>query len=1086
MSRNVRFALCSLCILVLAIPVVQPLLRDQLTVGYDNVLHMWRAVEVDALWDAGLFFSRWQPHMVFGFGYPALLFQPPLSPMLAAVFHRIGLGWASAVNAVFVVGTVLSGWTMWLLVREFWGDGPGVVAAAAIMNLPFHAYINFHRASMSEALAWAFPGLILWGLLRWQRNGERWGLLAAAGGQVGMLLSHNVSAYLFLPIPALAVVAIGLSRRSWRVLVRGALVQALSIGAAAFSWLPSIIERSNVQFGRALDYDYSASFVPLDYLMEPPRVADPTFINPWLPKGIGLMVAILALPALVACVRDPSRDRRLWLAAMVFGAVSCIWVATPFARFLWRWVPQLHYLQFPWRFLTPAAFGIAVAAGAGVARVERRFRFAAPLSVALLVVGSLGWLYPPHTALAQPATLSGMLAYERTVGWIGSTTFGELLPVWVQSLPQTTVLDDDIVAGRELVRLRPEDLPDATRILSADYGATSAHITLEITEPFRARYLAFYYPGWRVRIDGEMVSIDPTDPDGLIAFDVPAGEHSIEVRFTETPLRLAADAISVASIALLLLCALVPLRPCFPATLQPSTANSQPATSNLQPSTSSPEPSAPDLQPSTSKPELAEHSPQPAILTLLLVSAALVLLKVAIIDRVPNPLRRSNLEGEQLLRVDVPSDVTFDGQFRLLGYDGLPETVPGDESIAVGTYWQDNVPGGPNYWVGLSLRDEDGLNWHVSDLRPPRWHRVPVEAYLWAPDEYARIAYELQLLPGIPPGTYTLALGVFDRNSLRPFSAQDANGQDLGLEIDLAQVRVERPADPFTQGEVSPQHASRTDLGPLRLVGYNVDREEAVPGDPFLLTLFWQALEAPSQDLSTRLSLLDPTSGEIVAFDLTPVTRFPTGDWESGDLWRGQHLLRLPASLESGTYRWQLQLCGGQEVDCDAVGGPLALGALSIQAPERIWEPPPLDLEADTQLGDVASLLGATVEPATCDLQSATCNLQPTASNLQIALAWRSEAETMVSYRVFLHLLGPDGASVAQSDGEPAGWTRPTTGWLPGEVVLDRRVLDLPAEMTPGEYRLIAGLYTLEGGRLLTPQGEDVVLLARFEVRDTP
>jgi hypothetical protein len=133
-----------------------------------------------------------------------------------------------------------------------------------------------------------------------------------------------------------------------------------------------------------------------------------------------------------------------------------------------------------------------------------------------------------------------------------------------------------------------------------------------------------------------------------------------------------------------------------------------------------------------------------------------------------------------------------------------------------------------------------------------------------------------------------------------------------------------------------------------------------------------------------------------------------------------------------------------------------------------------LDVAVDAPLGDVVTLLGATLEPALRDLEPGT--------SLAVTLVWRAEAEMTTSYRVFLHLVGPDGGMVDQSDGEPANWTRPTTGWLPGEVVLDQRVLSLPGELTPGEYRLVAGLYTVEGGRLVTPAGLDAVVLAELEV----
>jgi hypothetical protein len=41
--------------------------------------------------------------------------------------------------------------------------------------------------------------------------------------------------------------------------------------------------------------------------------------------------------------------------------------------------------------------------------------------------------------------------------------------------------------------------------------------------------------------------------------------------------------------------------------------------------------------------------------------------------------------------------------------------------------------------------------------------------------------------------------------------------------------------------------------------------------------------------------------------------------------------------------------------------------------------------------------------------------------------------------------LGPDGAVLAQADRVPAGGARPTTGWLPGEVVADAYPLPLAA-----------------------------------------
>ena len=63
------------------------------------------------------------------------------------------------------------------------------------------------------------------------------------------------------------------------------------------------------------------------------------------------------------------------------------------------------------------------------------------------------------------------------------------------------------------------------------------------------------------------------------------------------------------------------------------------------------------------------------------------------------------------------------------------------------------------------------------------------------------------------------------------------------------------------------------------------------------------------------------------------------------------------------------------------------------------------------------------------------------------------------SYHVFVHIIDESGNLVAQSDGEPAGWTRPTTGWLPGEYISDNHEIVLPIDVMPGFYNIYAGLY---------------------------
>ncbi len=94
---------------------------------------------------------------------------------------------------------------------------------------------------------------------------------------------------------------------------------------------------------------------------------------------------------------------------------------------------------------------------------------------------------------------------------------------------------------------------------------------------------------------------------------------------------------------------------------------------------------------------------------------------------------------------------------------------------------------------------------------------------------------------------------------------------------------------------------------------------------------------------------------------------------------------------------------------------------------------------------------------------------------LGVTLVWRAETEPTQDYRVFIHLRNAAGETVAQTDGEPVHWTRPTSSWQAGETVTDRHALWVGA-LPPGEYSLVAGLYLPETGeRLRTADGSDAV-----------
>ena len=98
---------------------------------------------------------------------------------------------------------------------------------------------------------------------------------------------------------------------------------------------------------------------------------------------------------------------------------------------------------------------------------------------------------------------------------------------------------------------------------------------------------------------------------------------------------------------------------------------------------------------------------------------------------------------------------------------------------------------------------------------------------------------------------------------------------------------------------------------------------------------------------------------------------------------------------------------------------------------------------------------------------------------VSVRLVWSSARRPTEDYKVFVHAVDDRGKLVAQSDGVPANWRRPTTSWAPDELIVDAHHLRLPA----GHVRLLIGLYREQGSRLLAPDGRDAIVVGEVTVR---
>lgn len=1019
--------------------------------GYDTSFHAWRAVEATELLRAGVLVPRWAPHMARGYGYPLFIFQGALSAQIAALLHLVGLSWVPALNGAYLLGLVGAALTCYLLARELWGRIGGWGAAAASLFVPYHLYVVYYRSSLSETVAWIFPPLALWGMARWAR-GDRRGLWVGAVALAALAMTHAVSLYLFVPLFllwGLAEVVGRCAEERRRAAGRLALLLLLGGGLGLFAWGPGLLERGAVQLGRATAawvFDYQANFLPWAQLLALPRAADPRLINDWPARGLGLLFllaavggfAVVWLPRLFARgrARSLTRARAVALALCLAG---CLFLATGLSRPLWDAVPLLAGFQFPWRWLAPASLAAVLLAGGAVRWLAARHHLLALGFVALWITAHWGWLYPPRGTLPDPLTPAGLVAWELATDTVGTTASNELLPVEAVMPPRDNPVTAALLAGEAPDRLDRTALPAGTELLSAQVGLLEATYRMRSPRDFIARFRAFAYPGWRATVNGAPVDVVPDPATGWVTFPVPDGDVSVVIWFGETAQRAWLGGLSLLSLLGLSTLSLWPSR------VRRRSADGQ------------------DV-------DVPLALPSGAVTAMVITGVMLFLFKVGIADRLPRLWRASNLDSAGVLRrVDLPLDANFGDHARLLGIDGLPATLREDDPPVVSLYWRAVQPGDADWHVGFVLIGPDGFR-RQPVLRPYRWSRTPPPLRLWSPDDYARMDYELHLPAGTPPGTYTVALSLFDRATAAPASLLDAASNPVGPALTLGEVVVRAPTSaPSLAALGVDADARRQACGPFGLWSAGMDREAAAPGEVVHLRMVWEALAEPAAEdagLVVTLSLVD-AEGEIRHTWDFPYAApwWPTERWSVGERWVGQGAARLPGSLATGDYRLVLSA---------PACGVLMDVPLRVTAPERRWSLPEgfSPLPDSPGLGGVTHLAGYTL---------ASEPVRPGGS-VALTLAWEALAETATSYRVFVHLIDEAGNLLAQNDGEPAMWTRPTTGWAPGEIVVDPRPLAIPATAAPGVYHIRVGLYVPGGDRLLTPAGDDAVELGSVRV----
>jgi len=407
---------------------------------------------------------------------------------------------------------------------------------------------------------------------------------------------------------------------------------------------------------------------------------------------------------------------------------------------------------------------------------------------------------------------------------------------------------------------------------------------------------------------------------------------------------------------------------------------------------------------------------------------------------------------------------------------GLDAVEAGGE-LVVTLRWRSLADLEKDYYLVLRLMDEEGELWglgqkQLMDIETETyWDEKGLERAVefptsqWPVDEVVLDYYKLPVLPGTPPGRYQIIVRLRPLDAWEGLEVLSPDGTPSGFDYPLGTLQVTRPAQPPTLAKLAIPHPFMEELGDeMQLLGYELAATEVKPGDTLHLTLFWRALKRMDKEYDLLLKLRD-ASGRVWAEGRFPLAKatYPTTQWTEGGVVRGQYDLIVDAAVPPGECQLALDLADkttGQRL----LGRDLPFAKLRIASRERQFVvPKTIQHPLRANLGDSVTLLGY-------DL--AETEVKP-GGPLHLTLYWQTRKKMDTSYTVFTHLLDAQNRIWGQKDGLPRSGEAPTTGWLPGEVIVDEYEIPIKPDAPLGEYVIEVGIYEATTGERLPAFSED-------------
>lgn len=516
------------------LPLAHMLSSSELPHTSDGAMHAIRFASYYKEVQAGQFPVRWTSQFHFGHGTALFNVTAPLPYMVGAFLLFLTISPELALKLSFAGTYLLAGIGMYLFARIYFKNEKIALFTALIYQFaPFRLVDMLIRGNIGSLYSYMLVPFSFYFITRFLQK-KSYGSFFGISIFIALLaLGHTINGYIFIGLSGLFTLVLA---KKIRDAVQVFVSILFGLGLAAFFTIPAFLEQKYTNgnlFTKDVFYNH---FPPLLSLILPNFTNSTKLRMSEVPVQIGLFHVISYLTLLVLLLKNKiTKEVQLFALLIALLVPLVILFMQPVTTVFWETIPLIRQFQFPWRLVAIISFLTSLGAGIVMVYVKPIQKSVIYWSLVVLVIISTIYYWIP-TQGYEVTDESFYWDYPYTTNY-----FSEINTVWMGHEPKEYPTHPVEISG------------DTAIITSQSLTSIKHSYTVKAVAPTTVIDRTFYFPGWKLYINGEEGSIQFQDPayQGLITFQVPEGESDIVVVFEQSKIQQLGNIISLGTMIML-------------------------------------------------------------------------------------------------------------------------------------------------------------------------------------------------------------------------------------------------------------------------------------------------------------------------------------------------------------------------------------------------------------------------------------------------------------------------------------------------------------------------------------------------------